>query len=243
MTRLAFTLIVLFASTVPAAAHPGPALSGSLVEGFFHPLNGPDHLLAMLGLGIWASVMGGRLLWALPSRVSFFHGFGALAFQLLPLSYAGEWLILASAIFFLAAARLRLAALALPLTAFFALAHGHAHGSELSLRLSDPGPVLGFLASTAMLHLIGVLAYLTSSTEVRARRATSYAIEPRHIRCHQDRPSSIRSAGSPTATRDSAIVMPSAFNSAFAFSTFSSAAGRAAAVGAAENNVMGSPTV
>jgi urease accessory protein len=176
MTRLACTLILFLASTLPAAAHVGSAPAVGFVSGFLHPLTGLDHLLAMLALGLWAAVLAGRSLWLLPLVFLISVAAGALAPQLVPLSQASEWLVLASAVFFPAAALLRppidLRA-ALPLTVLFALAHGYAHGGELSLSLSDMRAGLGLLAATAMLHLIGVLAYRTSSTDVRARRATS----------------------------------------------------------------------
>ena len=75
----------------------------------------------------------------------------------------------------LAVFRFRLSnAIALSVIAVSALAHGHVHGRELVVDLSEPGMPLGFIAATAALHLFGVLlAYLTSRTDVRAFRATS----------------------------------------------------------------------
>src|SRR5688500_3352343 len=52
----------------------------------------------------------------------------------------------------------------------------------------------------------------------------------------------IRFAGAPSAVRELATAMPSALSSALAFSTFSSAAERAAVVAATENSVIGAPT-
>jgi urease accessory protein len=180
MTRLAYALVLFLAFTLPAAAHVGSTTTLGFVSGFLHPLTGLDHLFAMLALGLWAAVLSGRSLWLLPLVFLLSMAAGALVPQLMPqlapLSLVSEWLVLASAIFIPAAAflplRLDLRA-ALPLTVLFALAHGHAHGGELPLSLSDMRPALGFLAATAMLHLIGVLAYRTSRTDVRARRATS----------------------------------------------------------------------
>ncbi len=176
MTRLAYALVLFLAFTLPAAAHVGSAPTLGFVAGFLHPLTGLDHLFAMLALGLWAAVLAGRSLWLLPLVFLLSMAAGALVPQLVPLSMASEWLVLASAIFIPAAAflslRLDLRA-ALPLAVLFALAHGHAHGGELPLSLSDMRAGLGVLAATAMLHLVGVLAYRTSSTDVRARRATS----------------------------------------------------------------------
>src|SRR5260370_16745414 len=47
----------LLAMTIagPAFAHPGHAESG-----FLHPLTGADHLLAMVGAGMWAALLSTR---------------------------------------------------------------------------------------------------------------------------------------------------------------------------------------
>ncbi len=49
----------------PAAAHSVP-LHESFTAGLAHPLGGLDHILAMVAVGLWASLIGGRALWALP---------------------------------------------------------------------------------------------------------------------------------------------------------------------------------
>ncbi|MFX8999698.1 HupE/UreJ family protein, partial [Acinetobacter baumannii] len=36
-------------------------------EGLLHPLNGIDHLLAMVAVGIWAAQNGGKAVWLLPA--------------------------------------------------------------------------------------------------------------------------------------------------------------------------------
>ncbi len=50
-------LTALLAMTIagPAFAHPGHAESG-----FLHPLTGADHLLAMVGAGMWAALLSTR---------------------------------------------------------------------------------------------------------------------------------------------------------------------------------------
>jgi urease accessory protein len=50
---------VLLAVAVPASAHPGhdPASAG-VVAGLLNPLLAPDHLLAMLAVGVWAAQRG-----------------------------------------------------------------------------------------------------------------------------------------------------------------------------------------
>ncbi len=61
-------LLSLMAS--PAFAHLNPAEHGSFAAGFTHPLSGADHILAMVAVGLWASMLGGRAIVVVP--LSFF---------------------------------------------------------------------------------------------------------------------------------------------------------------------------
>jgi urease accessory protein len=178
MTRLSMIAIFIFASGLPAAAHTAALPSADVLAGFAHPLTGVDHLAAMLGLGLWAAVMGGLARWVLP--VAFLCGMafgGAFAHMTGAAFPLPEAAILVSALllpaFALLRVRLRLP-VAAALTVVFALAHGHAHGLELPAGASSLLYASGFLAATAALHWGGVaLAHLTSRTDVRPLRTTS----------------------------------------------------------------------
>jgi urease accessory protein len=137
-------------------AHPGHAESG-----FLHPLTGTDHLLAMVGVGLWAAFLSTRRPWAtllVPAAFVAMMAIGAAAGFAgikLPFSEAG---VLAS-VFMLgalivAAVRLPLA-IAMLVVGWFALLHGYAHAIEAPE--GDPGRyIMGFLAATALLHALGV---------------------------------------------------------------------------------------
>lgn len=56
--------LALLATT--SHAHPEAEAAAGLVPGLLHPLTGLDHLLAMLALGMWAAVLGRRMVRALP---------------------------------------------------------------------------------------------------------------------------------------------------------------------------------
>lgn len=143
---------------VAAAAHPGHgAEGGTFLHGLLHPLTGPDHLLAMLAVGLWAALAGGRAAWRLPVGfvAALLAGFG-LGSAGLPLP-AVEPVILASVIVIGAVVALAVRpplGVALAMVALFGLAHGHAHGTE--------GPAAGlaayaagFTLATAGLHAAG----------------------------------------------------------------------------------------
>ncbi|NMA96783.1 MAG: HupE/UreJ family protein [Phyllobacteriaceae bacterium] len=160
--RAALALAFMGAATIPAFAHLDPAEHGSIAAGFTHPLFGIDHVLAMVAVGLWAAMQGGRAIWAVPAA---FIGTMAIGFALAlagaPLPFV-EPVILASVIFIGVAVAL---ALPIPTTAvaamvgFFAFFHGHAHGGELG----EAGAVdfaIGFIAGTALLHATGIVAGL-----------------------------------------------------------------------------------
>ncbi len=141
-----------------ALAHPGHATT--LAEGLSHPFGGTDHLLAMLAVGLWASLRGGRALWAWPTSfvAAMLAGF-ALARGVAPFAVI-EPAILASVIVLgaLTAANARVPTTAgVALVAAFGLAHGFAHGTEGS----GAGFVAGFTLSTVLLHGLGLGAGLS----------------------------------------------------------------------------------
>lgn len=143
----------------PAAAHTGIGIGGGLGAGFGHPFVGLDHLLAMVSVGALGAVAGGGALWALPATFMGVMALGgglALAGVHLPGVETG---IAASLIVFgvLLATRVGLPTMAaMAVVAVFALFHGHAHGAELPELASRATYVLGFVAATGLLHLLGI---------------------------------------------------------------------------------------
>lgn len=161
MRLLRHTAFALIAIATPAAAHTGVGdhIHLAFADGFKHPLTGFDHLLAMVGVGMWAAFVGGAARWAWPlAFVSVMAVGGAMGLVGIGLPYV-ESAILASVIGLGAAItfglRLPIAAGA-AVCAAFALAHGYAHGAELPAGASAAGYVAGFLVATAALHGAGL---------------------------------------------------------------------------------------
>lgn len=179
-----FLILAALLAPVPALAHGAGDHVHGLVSGLMHPVGGLDHILAMIAVGLWAGLVGGRAMLALPAT---FLGGMALGGALgmagtgLPMGEAG---ILASVIILgaLVAASARVTLLvALPLVAGFGLLHGNAHGLELADGNGALGYALGFLVATAALHGAGVLGALRlAATPVRiaggAMAATMLAV-------------------------------------------------------------------
>lgn len=143
---LAICLVAL-----PAAAHPGHA--ASFAAGLAHPLTGLDHLLAMLGMGIWSRKQGQTL--AIPLAFVLMMATGALAQSgvAAPESWIAASVVLTGLL--LVAKRLAPAA-ALMVAGGFALMHGQAHGRELP----ELASAAGYLLASAALLLAGSLLTL-----------------------------------------------------------------------------------
>lgn len=160
MTRkLWFVLPALLASGT-AMAHGGHDTVHGFAAGLAHPLGGFDHLLAMLGVGLFAGMLGGAARWQLPlafvgaMALGAFAGMaglgsGAPTEQLIALSVLAIGLATAFAL------RLR-PMLAVVLVATCAVFHGQAHGAELPSQAGALAYIAGFMASTAALHGAGL---------------------------------------------------------------------------------------
>jgi urease accessory protein len=154
-------LVFIIVLTIPliSHAHSGESASG-FYAGLFHPVLGYDHLLAMVCVGILSAQMGGRAVWSVPVVFVCVMAVGGIIGMFnvfLPIVEIGIVL----SVFVLGMAIAAEKKLSLPMNHFvvalFAIFHGHAHGTEMPL-WSDPGMyALGFIISTSILHLIGVL--------------------------------------------------------------------------------------
>jgi urease accessory protein len=154
MSRILLAVLILM--PLPALAHTGEGAHGFL-SGVLHPLTGTDHLLAMFAVGLWAASLGGRAIWALPLAFVVALAAGGVTGVTGIRLPSVEAAILASLMVFGVAAAI---ALRLPLgaalagTAVFGLAHGLAHGSEVT---GDFLPFAsGFVLASLGLHLAGL---------------------------------------------------------------------------------------
>jgi urease accessory protein len=142
-----------------AAAAPGGGPWSAFLAGFLHPLTGPDHVIAMVAVGLWGAVLGAPALWLLPVVFPLVMALGGAAALLgLPLPGVEVGIALSGLLLGLAVAlkwRAPLATAAL-LVGAFAVFHGHAHGAELPEATSPLVYSLGFVVATGLLHLAGV---------------------------------------------------------------------------------------
>src|SRR5579863_5095555 len=82
----AFNLAILTLGTgsLTGPAHAAVEPFTSFATGFAHPIGGIDHILAMVTVGVWGVLAGGRALWVWPSVFvsTMLTGFSAAALGL-----------------------------------------------------------------------------------------------------------------------------------------------------------------
>ena len=163
--------ISLVAVPGAALAHPGHANVAGFSHGFAHPLGGLDHVLAMVAVGLYAALLGGRALWALPAAflVAMATG-GALGAAGIAMPYVEVAIALSVVVLGLGvAARASIPTFAATiLVGLFAVFHGHAHGAEMAIEAGGHAYAAGFLLATALLHGAGLAAgHLTARSAPR----------------------------------------------------------------------------
>ena len=151
-------IAAVLAPTV-AWAHVGVGSTSGFSHGFWHPISGIDHVLAMVAVGMFAANLGGRALWAVPlTFVSLMAVGGALGMGHVNVPYVEAGIGLSVVILGLVVAfqvQWPVAA-AMALVAVFAIFHGHAHGEEMPMDASGAHYAAGFMIATAFLHLAGI---------------------------------------------------------------------------------------
>ena len=152
----AASVLMTAGAALAHAGHAGHEALG-LGAGLMHPLTGLDHMLAMLAVGLWAALRGGRALVSWPATF--------VAAMLVGFSLGGafsvvsgiEPAVLASVIVLggLTAADARMPdGAGLALIALFGALHGFAHGADAAG--GSPAFEAGMVATTAALHLAGI---------------------------------------------------------------------------------------
>lgn len=170
---------MLVAAATPALAHAGHGSVSGILAGLLHPLGGLDHVLAMVSVGLFAALLGGRALWALPASfvgmmlvggVSGMTGievpaieFG-IAMSIIVLgavvTWGGQWPVQAAAAF----------------VGTFAVFHGYAHGAEIPVGVDAVLYCLGFGLATAILHGAGIAVGLLALGHTKIVRFAGAAV-------------------------------------------------------------------
>jgi urease accessory protein len=151
-------MLVCLLPATAAWAHTGSVVGG-LVGGLAHPVLGPDHVAAMVAVGLWGAFLGPPAIILLPVVFPLVMALGGalgilgVALPGTEIGIAVSAVMLGLAVVLQARPPLWVAAL---LTGAFAIFHGHAHGAELPPGADALTYSLGFVIATGLLHLAGI---------------------------------------------------------------------------------------
>jgi urease accessory protein len=156
LTLLAALLLLAFTDV---SAHSAEGLAGGFLSGLMHPVMGPDHVIAMVAVGLWGAFLGRPAIWLLPIVFPMVMAFGgALGVAGVPIpavetGIAVSAIVLGAMVAFAARPPIWVAAV---IVGAFAIFHGHAHGTELPGAANPLAYSLGFVIATGLLHLCGI---------------------------------------------------------------------------------------
>jgi urease accessory protein len=170
---------MLVAVTTPALAHTGHHSFLGFLAGFAHPLTGLDHTLALVGVGLFASLPGGRALWAVPASfivmmlVGGMMGFAGIGIPAVEIGIAVSVVVIGVVVFL---GRSWPIGAAMALVGVFAILHGYAHGVEIPVGASAALYSLGFALASTMLHVTGIALGSFSLHQMSANRLGGAAV-------------------------------------------------------------------
>jgi urease accessory protein len=157
--RKVLAALVLLLGATPVLAHVKGGEAAGLLSGLSHPVSGPDHVLAMVAVGLWGAQLGPPALWMLPVTFPMVMAVGGtLGLMGLPIpgvevGIAASALVLGTMVLLEARPPLAVAAV---IVGAFGVFHGHAHGTELPVGQSALLYSLGFVLATGCLHGVGI---------------------------------------------------------------------------------------
>jgi urease accessory protein len=154
-------LVTIILSVQTAFSHPQKGEAVGFLTGFRHPISGLDHVLAMVAVGLWGAQLGAPAIWILPVAFPMVMAIGGML-GLMGVALPGiEYGIALSAMFLGAAVMFEIRppiGVAAALVGFFAIFHGHAHGTELPPDQNALLYSMGFVIATGCLHALGISA-------------------------------------------------------------------------------------
>jgi urease accessory protein len=168
MRSMSICLALIAALISPALAHNGVGQTNSFASGIAHPLHGADHILAMVAVGLWAVLAGGRAIWVWPTAfmTTMLTGFGMATFGLqMPFVEPAIWLSIIALALLVALAVKAPISLGAVIAGLFGVFHGYAHGLEAAAASLIPYAA-GFSLATAGLHATGITLGLFAKTAI-----------------------------------------------------------------------------
>lgn len=152
-------MVVALLLPLSAWAHVESGQAGGFLSGLSHPISGLDHVLAMVAVGLWGAQLGRPAVWLLPVAFPMMMAFGGMLGLMgipvpgIEIGIALSGIVLGALI--LGETKMPIIG-ALLVVAFFAVFHGHAHGTELAPGQNAMLYSLGFVICTGLLHGVGI---------------------------------------------------------------------------------------
>jgi urease accessory protein len=152
-------LLAWLAAPASLLAHQRGGEARGFLSGLSHPVSGADHIVAMIAVGLWGAQLGPPAVWLLPVTFPMVMAFGGTLGLLgvkipgIEIGIALSAIGLGAAVLFEARPKLGIAAV---LVGFFAIFHGHAHGTELPPGANGILYSIGFVIATGLLHATGI---------------------------------------------------------------------------------------
>jgi urease accessory protein len=153
------TLIAILGFSGLAYAHTGEGAVGGFISGLMHPVVGPDHVIAMVAVGLWGAFLGVPAIWLLPVVFPLVMALGGIMGILgipvpaVEIGIAVSAIALGALIAFAARPPIWIASI---IVGIFAIFHGHAHGTELPEAVNPLAYSIGFVLATGILHASGI---------------------------------------------------------------------------------------
>jgi urease accessory protein len=180
MTKTRSILAALsIAAATPALAHTGSHDIGGFAAGFTHPLGGLDHVLAMVSVGLFAAMLGGRAVWSVPASfiammlVGGTLGMAGVVIPAFEVGIAASVIVLGAII---ALGRTWPLSAAMAMVGAFAVFHGYAHGAEIPAGSGALSYSVGFSLASLILHIAGLVAGFSLIFQGRLARLSGAAI-------------------------------------------------------------------
>lgn len=154
-----FAGLLIVSVSSEAFAHSESGVAGGLLSGLLHPVQGLDHLLAMVAVGLWGAQLEKPAIYLLPIVFPAIMAAGAVAGLLgLPLPGVEIGVSLSALVLGVVVAFRVVPPLAVAITVVgaFGIWHGFAHGVELPHAANALAYGVGFITATGALHLCGI---------------------------------------------------------------------------------------
>ena len=147
---------------IPEFAFAHAVQGDGFYAGLSHPVGGLDHLLAMLSVGILSTQMGAGHIWKVPATfvsIMLLGGFVGLQGVDIPMEIIEHGIVFSVILLGLVIATggKLTAFLVYLFVAFFGFSHGYAHGVEMPIQAKPMYFAAGFVISTIVIHIVGVL--------------------------------------------------------------------------------------